>query len=168
MEQFVGSVHDFKNDRKALYSQILYQVEQIDAYKKHNYSLDSIFLERSFDQESRRIDKIVEELDSFKMALFDTSLCGVSVKELYLTSSTDVSYIDLSNFYQDYRFDQLDDFLTRFQKYCQYTRLFRHDSIGKNFWNKRKRFNSLTFSDVKHWQELFPRPIKLHKAPFKN
>ena len=41
MEQFVGSVHDFKNDRKALYSQILHQVEQIDAYKKHNYSLDS-------------------------------------------------------------------------------------------------------------------------------
>jgi D-mannonate dehydratase len=89
MEQFVGSVHDFKNDRKALYSQILHQVEQIDAYKKHNYSLDSIFLERSFDQESRRIDKIVEELDSFKTALFDTSLCGVSVKELYLTSQPD-------------------------------------------------------------------------------
>ncbi|MDI9868485.1 AAA domain-containing protein [Flectobacillus roseus] len=166
MEQFVGSVHDFKNDRKALYSQILHQVEQIDAYKKHNYSLDSIFLERSFDQESRRIDKIVEELDSFKTALFDTSLCGVSVKELYLTSQPDAPYVDLSNFYQDYRFDQLDDFLTRFQKYCQYTRLFRHDSIGKNFWNKRKRFNSLTFSDVKHWQELFSKTFKATQTVF--
>lgn len=166
MEHFVGSVHDFKNDRKALYNQILHQIEQIDYYKKLNYSLDSIFLERSFDQESRKIDKIVEELESFKKALFDTSFCGASIKELYLTSSLEKPYVALGDFFQDYRLDCLDDFLTRFKKYCQYTRLFRHDSIGKHFWNQRKRFNSFTFSDIKHLQKVVSDTLKVTQHTF--
>ena len=60
MRPFVGNVHDFKNDRKTLYAQILNQIEQIEDYQKQNQSLDAIFLERNFTQESRQIDKISE------------------------------------------------------------------------------------------------------------
>ena len=48
MTDFVALVHDFKNDRKALFEKIANQIEQIDNYQKKNKSLDTFFLERNF------------------------------------------------------------------------------------------------------------------------
>jgi KaiC/GvpD/RAD55 family RecA-like ATPase len=155
MQNFVGSIHDFKNDRKYLYDQVLHQIEQIEAYKSHNLSLDSIFLERTFDQESRKIDKIVEELQDFKDALFDTSVCGVSVKELYLTSSPQQPSVDLSTSYQYFKLDEIDDFVSRLKKYYQYQQNLTDTSIGKQFWDKRLRFNTWAFSEKKLIQQAF-------------
>ncbi len=120
MRPFVGNVHDFKNDRKTLYAQILNQIEQIEDYQKQNQSLDAIFLERNFAQESRQIDKISEILQEFKEALFDVSECGVSVKELYLTSSPNKSFLNLKNDYKLFKFNEIDDFLKKFERYCEY------------------------------------------------
>ena len=78
---FVALVHDFKNDRKAVYEQIGKQIDAIYEYQLKNNSLDSIFIERNFLQHSRHIEQICEELDDFKQALFDEREAGVSVKE---------------------------------------------------------------------------------------
>ena len=120
MRPFVGNVHDFKNDRKTLYAQILNQIEQIEDYQKQNQSLDAIFLERNFTQESRQIDKISETLQEFKDALFDISECGVSVKELYLTSSPNQPFLNLKEDYKQFKFNEIDDFLRKFDRYFVY------------------------------------------------
>ena len=64
MTDFVGLIHDFKNDRSQLFRQIASQIEKVDAYRQQNYSLDAVFLERQFAQESRAIDRTVTDLDA--------------------------------------------------------------------------------------------------------
>src|SRR6185436_15442329 len=73
---FLGLVHDFRNDRKSIYEKIARQIDSIDV----------IQLERRFFHVCRIIDQITETLEEFRSALFDESDCGASVKELYLTS----------------------------------------------------------------------------------
>ena len=51
----MGLIHDFKNDRTGLYRQLASQIEKVEAYKQQNYSLDAVFLEREFTQESVRL-----------------------------------------------------------------------------------------------------------------
>ena len=128
MEPFVALIHDFQNDRKALYNQLAAQIAEVDQYKATNYSLDAVLPEREFDTESRRIDELLAELQAFKDALFDTSLCGLAVKELYLTSRPDAGTSavlpDLSAVYQSFRFDELDGFSRKLTDYAAYqTRL---------------------------------------------
>jgi AAA domain/Protein of unknown function (DUF4011) len=130
MRPFVGNVHDFKNDRKTLYAQILNQIEQIEDYQKQNQSLDAIFLERNFTQESRQIDKISETLQEFKDALFDISECGVSVKELYLTSSPNQPFLNLKNDYKLFKFNEIDNFLKKFERFCVYENRLMSGLVG--------------------------------------
>ncbi|MBC7408406.1 MAG: DUF4011 domain-containing protein, partial [Arcicella sp.] len=151
MRPFVGNVHDFKNDRKALYAQILNQIEQIEDYQKQNQSLDSIFLERNFAQESRQIDKISETLQTFKDALFDISVCGVSVKELYLTSSPNLPSLNLKEDYKQLKFNEIGDFLKKFERYFVYEiTLNQADENGNNtlFWQSRLSFQSRQYSEI--------------------
>ena len=153
MRPFVGNVHDFKNDRKALYAQILNQIEQIEDYQKQNQSLDSIFLERNFTQESRQIDKISETLQAFKDALFDVSECGISVKELYLTSSPNQPSLDLKENYKQFKFNEIGDFLKKFEQYFIYKNKLHQgyaNESGNNalFWQSRLSFQNRQYSEI--------------------
>ncbi len=153
MRTFVGNVHDFKNDRKDLYEQILSQIEQIEEYQKLNNSLDAIFLERNYTQESRQIDKISEVLQEFKDALFDTTECGISVKELYLTSSPNQSFLDLSDEYKNFKFNEIEDFVRKFNQYLNYQkRLFfttENEDVEPNiFWQNRLSFQNHKYSNI--------------------
>ncbi len=160
MRAFVGNVHDFKNDRKGLYEQILSQIEQIEEYQKQNNSLDAIFLDRNFTQESRQIDKISETLQEFKDALFNTSECGIAVKELYLTSSPNQPFLDLKNEYKSFKFNEIDDFLMKFGQYVFYNnRLAEPLSVSpktysettttpSSFWQQRLSFENRQYSEI--------------------
>lgn len=147
MADFVALIHDFKNDRKALFDKITNQIERVEEYQKKNKSLDAIFLERNFTQTSRRIDKLSEELQAFKNALFDESICGVSVKELYLTSSVEKPYIELGDKYKVFVFNELADFEGRLKRYFQYEQKLQ-SSKGYEFWKNRVSFANFTFADV--------------------
>ncbi|QHT69117.1 DUF4011 domain-containing protein [Rhodocytophaga rosea] len=124
LAQFSALVHDFKHDRKAIYEQIVSQIDKIDAYKEQNNSLDAIFLERTFLQESRQIDKLSQELEEFRQALFDAAECGLSVKELYLTSDITEPHLPLDTNYRHFTFENLSDFLQKLGYYQAYARQF--------------------------------------------
>ncbi len=147
MTDFVALIHDFKNDRKALFEKIAGQIERIEDFQKKNKGLDAIFLERNFTQISRRIDKISEELQSLKNALFDETICGISVKELYLSSSLNKPSIDLQDLYRSFPFQELADFEGRLSRYLQYEAKLR---IGAayDFWQLRNSFSKRTFTDL--------------------
>lgn len=147
MTDFVALIHDFKNDRKSLFEKITNQIERVEEYQKKNKSLDAIFLERNFTQTSRRIDKLSEELQAFKNALFDESICGMSVKELYLTSSTEKPYVELGDKYKVFIFNDLADFESRLKRYFQYEQKLQ-SSEGYEFWKNRVSFANFTFADV--------------------
>ncbi|MBC5993043.1 AAA domain-containing protein [Pontibacter cellulosilyticus] len=116
---FAGLVHDINADRKALFNQLLHQVEQLDEYKKQNLALNSIYTDRTFLEVSRGINKNTEQLENFKKALFDTSGCGWSAKELYLLSSLQQPHIDLKGLYKNFTADTVATFQPRLRQYLE-------------------------------------------------
>lgn len=136
-EDFATLVHDFKSDRKAIYDQLANQIEQLQDYKRSNTSLDALQLDRAFKQASLSIEDITESLDEYKKALFDTSECGLSVKELYLTSSPDEEAISLVQEFSDFHFDQLKDFKRDLSLYFDYARELNVDAHP---WSNRVSF----------------------------
>ncbi len=147
---FLGLVHDFKNDRKEVYEKIAGQVEQLHDYKLKNSTLDAIQVERSFLQNSRKIDQMTEELEEFKAALYDEKECGISVKELYLTSDLEQPSISLVQEYRSFRLDQLSEFLQKLKCYIGYAQKF--NQYDHPFYN-RNTFKDFSLSDLRQMQD---------------
>ncbi|MEM6829952.1 MAG: AAA domain-containing protein, partial [Bacteroidota bacterium] len=145
IHDFVALVHDFKNDRKSIFEQINRQIEAVETNEKKNNSLDSIQLERSFTQASRRIDQLGEELQEFKEALFDESECGKSAKELYLVSNPDDFSFPMNLEYKAFHFHDLKEVLRKFKDYLLY-----HDKFEKrtHFWAKGPSFAGFKTADL--------------------
>ncbi len=146
---FVSLVHDYKNDRKAIFEKLSAQIDRTDTYKKQNQSLDAIFLEREFDRACRRIDQLAKELNHFKTALFDESYCGRSIKELYLLRDPQAELTDLGMLYRDFNFMALADFERDLDRVYAYRNVLEDGSEGADFWRKRKSFRHRTLSDLK-------------------
>ena len=144
MAPFLALIHDFQDDRRALYTQIAQQINQIDAYRQQNNSLNAVLLERDFEVESRRIDETIAELQTFKTALFDTSECGVSAKELYLTSGSIAPGISLDDIYQEFRPADIVDFIRRLTDYAAY----QHRLGASHLWQERVSFAKFVHSDL--------------------
>jgi DNA polymerase III delta prime subunit len=145
MQDFIALVHDFKHDRKALYSQIVSQIEKLDAYKEQNHSLDAIFLERTFLQECRKIDKLSTGLEEFRKALFDQSICGLSVKELYLSSDPLLPHIPLLHTCKHFPFHSLDTFLQKLRYYEAYAAHLEKPAYP---WKNRVSFSQFSYTDL--------------------
>ncbi len=144
LADFLGLVHDFRNDRKDIYGKIAQQVEAIEDFKTQNRSIDVIQTERKFFQLCRRIDQITEELEEFKFALFDDKECGVSVKELYLTSDLNAPSINIRQEYQYFSLREVQGFLRRLKAYAKYA-AFMEDRDYE--WRDRRSFSDLHISD---------------------
>lgn len=151
VHDFVGLVHDFKNDRKTIFDQIARQIERIDEYRLKNNGLDAIYLERAFLQASRRIDQMAEELEEFREALFDDTECGKSIKELYLSSNPSGEFFGLNQYYRQFHYHQLPDFLKRLTHYLEY-----HDRFDQypSFWVDGPSFASFTINDLLRTREV--------------
>ncbi|MFZ6010147.1 MAG: AAA domain-containing protein [Bacteroidota bacterium] len=146
LADFIGLVHDFRNERKTIFAKIARQIESIDDFKAFNRSIDAIQMERRFFQVCRAIDRITEELDNFKRILFDDTECGLSVKELYLTSNPHGDTINIRQEYQHFDFGYLPEFLRKLKQYTQYAARFEQDEYP---WKERKSFSGLKLSDLK-------------------
>ncbi|GAB3962550.1 hypothetical protein GCM10028805_63910 [Spirosoma harenae] len=144
MGPFLALIHDFQDDRRSLYTQIASQINQVDTYRQQNNSLNAVLLERDFDVESRRIDETVTELQGFKDALFDTSICGVSAKELYLTIDPSIDNIHMNDSYPQFHFDNVDNFIRQLTDFAAYQQRLGRDHI----WAERVSFASFTNADL--------------------
>lgn len=150
MKDFVGLIHDFKNDRPHLYRQIASQIDKVESYRQQNYSLDAVFLERQFTQESRAIDRTVTELNAFREALFDETECGVSIKELYLTSSSDQPFIPMNDHYRHFRMDDWDAFRRHLKTYCDYLKYISPDHP----WSGRRSFAGFGINELRTMERM--------------
>lgn len=144
---FLGLVHDFRNDRRGIFDKICRQIEKIDDYKARNRSIDIIQTERRFYQLSRRIDQICEELEEFRQTLYDERECGISIKELYLTSNLNRDTINVKQEFQYFNFRQIDDFLRKLKRYVRYAEQFEREEY---VWCMRKPFTDLKATDMKN------------------
>ena len=148
---FLGLVHDFRNDRKDIYAKVASQVDSVEKYRALNRGVDVIQTERKFYQVCRRIDQISEDLQEFKETLFDDRECGLSVKELYLTSNLDEPSINIRQEYQYFTFSTLDEFLRKQRVYVQYAAKYE----GLDYvWRDRKSFASFQPTDEKEIERI--------------
>ena len=143
---FLGLVHDFRNDRKTIYEKIADQIDRIDDFKTRDRSIDVILLERRFFHVCRIIDQLTETLEEFRLALFNEAECGVSVKELYLTSNPKMESINIRQEYQYFNFTTLNDFLSKIRGYVQYAAILERDD---NPWQNRKSFANFQLGDLR-------------------
>jgi hypothetical protein len=143
---FVALVHDFRWDRKKIYEQLARQVDRVGEYRNGNYGLDSIQMERYFQQVSRRSEQLKEELAAFKETLFDETECGISVKELYLTTEREEAALELRQEFRHYPFREgaADGFVRLLRNYLHLSSIFRK---GNHPWQERKSFASLGPAD---------------------
>ena len=148
---FVGLVHDFRNERKALFSKLARQIDAIEDYQAFNRSVDVIQNERRFVHVCRTIDQISEELDQFKQALFDDSECGLSIKELYLTSDLHGETINLRQEYRDFTFSVLPEYLRKLRQYVGYALRFEQDDY---LWKDRRSFAGFKLSDQRELETV--------------
>ncbi len=148
---FVGLVHDFRNDRKTVFAKIARQIDNIDNYKTLNRSVDIIQTERRFFQVCRTIDNITEEVEHFRKALYDDSECGVSIKELYLTSDPHGEAINIRQEYGYFPFPALPEFLRRLRSYVGYEAAF---GTREYLWHDRKSFSGLSLSDMREIEKV--------------
>lgn len=133
LQAFVALMHDFKEDRRSIYDQLATQVDRIDDHEQKNNSLDTIQIERRFLQSSRRIDQLSEELEEFRHALFDEKECGMSVKELYLSSSPHESSISIKQEYRELPMQAVEQFRGLLTQYLTYEVAFgKEDYILQN------------------------------------
>jgi hypothetical protein len=148
---FVGLVHDFRNERKNIFATIARQIDNIDSYQAFNRGIDVIQTERKFVQVSRTIDQITEELEQFKSALFDDHECGISIKELYLTSDLNGETINLRQEYQHFRFDDLNEFIRKFRLFVTYALKF---DLPDYLWRERKSFATHSVTDQRQIERV--------------
>ncbi|WP_293680591.1 MULTISPECIES: AAA domain-containing protein [unclassified Spirosoma] len=160
MEPFLALIHDFQDDRRALYAQIAEQINRLDEYRQQNNSLNAVLLERDFEVESRRIDETVAELETFKKALFDTSECGVSAKELYLTTDSDALSVDLSDSYPQFHLSNVDNYVRRLADFAAY-----QQRLGaEHLWKERVSFAAFSNADLGKADQAIVRWVQLRET----
>ncbi len=161
MQQFIGLVHDFRNDRKGLYEKIAKQIDKIDEYKQLNNSLDTIQLERQFLQYSKQIDSLTEELEEFRTSLFDESDCDMTVKELYLTSDFNGKSVNVKQEYKYFKFADIVNLTTRSKRYAEYASVFRTEEYPLL---DRKSFSTYDISSFKRMIEFLEEIPRVKEA----
>ncbi len=147
---FAALIHDYKNDRPALYQQIAGQAQGVEAYRKENYSLDAVFIEREYYRECRQIDQAVEALEAFRQALSDEELAGVSIKELYLTSRADAQAIPLNDILKAFPMERAEAFKRRLQYFMAYWLRI----TPEHTWYRRRDFSCFKQVDYQRMEEL--------------
>lgn len=151
LADFLGLIHDFRNDRKAIYEKIARQIDRIEDFKSRNRSIDVIQIERRFFQICRSIDHLTEELEEFRTALFSEQDCGISVKELYLTSDPKAPSINIKQEYQYFIFSTLEDVTSRLRTYAKYATLLETEGHP---WRNRKSFATLHLSNLREIENV--------------
>ncbi|WP_266363003.1 AAA domain-containing protein [Tellurirhabdus rosea] len=157
MAPFTALIHDFKNDRRMLYEQLADQIERVEDYRKQNQGLDAVLLERTFTQTARQIDQTLGELQAFKDALFDESLCGVSAKELYLSSNPSAPTIALNDLYRQFPLNETGTFLQKLENYEAY-----HQRLAAPHpWQKRISFARFGLGDQAAIRQVIDEVVDL-------
>lgn len=151
LDRFTALVHDYKHDRAAVFDKIAQQIEDIDNYQQRNNSLDAIVLERSFIQKSREIELLSDKLEKFREALYSHAECGKSIKELYLSCSSERPFVNLKSCFKQFNFEQIDNFRSTLESYISYAQKF--DS-PKHIWRIRKSFANYSIRDLHEMQEM--------------
>ncbi|WP_291724755.1 AAA domain-containing protein [Bernardetia sp.] len=169
---FIALVHDFKQDRKAIYEQILKHIQNLESYEKQNQTLNAIHLERNFLKISREIDSLSSQFEEYRKVFFNEEIYGKSIKELYLNADKKKKYVELSKAADFYFDDECTEnikpslsfenhgrgkvFISKFRQYLKsYIRLQNHYDKPNYILSERQSFSNFDEENKKEILALF-------------
>jgi superfamily I DNA and/or RNA helicase len=123
---FTALVHDAEADKRKIFNQLQFQIEEVESYKKQNNQFSLVVAERQFLEISRRLNSILQTLTEFKLALFNAEICGWSPKELYLKSNLQKEKLDLGNSYKLFTVETLPFFLPKLTRFLETSEQFEN------------------------------------------
>ncbi|MCC9137288.1 AAA domain-containing protein [Pontibacter silvestris] len=160
LASFAALVHDINTDRRSIYNQLAQQIEQVEEYRSQKMALNSIYTDRVFLEISRGINRCIQKLNSFKQALFDTSRCGWSAKELYLQSNLSQPHISFGlTYYKSFTAATVPDFLPRLKQYLQQALVFERDDF---VWKQRYSMKDWGWPERQQLENMLAELPKLY------
>lgn len=138
---FLGLVHDFRGDQKALFEKIKNQIESIEDYQSQNRGIDAIQLERELSLLSKTISRLSGKFEELRTALFDEKPAGIPIKALYLQADLNSSAFSHPQLLQ-LDFEKAKGFEQDLNIFSRYQKRF-----SGSFWEKRISFSSVQPSD---------------------
>ena len=138
---FIAQVHDIRGDRRPVYDQIARQVDRVDEYKNELIRSDAILAEREFKAVCYRMDQITEVLETFRSALADDSVCGISAHQLYLITDRQAPVISLKPYLADLTFGKADAVSSKIMALARHRKVLVSDE-GSEWWENRVPFVS--------------------------
>lgn len=151
---FIANIHDFKNDKKKIFKHLAKQIDAYKGYVTANAEIDIINLEHRYNESSHEIERIIAQLDAYENALFDTSIAGITVQELYQRTPSNSSPIDLSDCLKAFRLEHLKEFWQKLAAYLTYQEAIFTTSPDEEleedaqFWNFRPLYDQMDKADI--------------------
>lgn len=154
LHHFAALVHDFQQDRARIYANIARQIQQVQERHEQRVDVETLQNEQQFLQLARQITLQERELEDFRKALFDESVCGISAKNLYLTSSLQQKHIALPDAIRDYfHAEKAQAFLLTLQRYIAYA---KHTDAAVSLWRNRLSFANHSIREQQQIRQLLP------------
>jgi len=155
--KFLALVHDYRADQKGFFEQIKDQIDSIEKYEDENRGLDSVALEREASILSRTISRLSVKFEELRSALFDHETCGLSIKELYLSSAQKSGEgLDLGSLMMPYQ--EALNFEKEFKIFYSYQEKFKD-----GFWTERKSISHLNRFELESLKSLLKEMELFHQ-----
>ncbi|WP_448520665.1 AAA domain-containing protein [Rhodoflexus sp.] len=155
LHHFAALVHDFQQDRARIYANIARQIQQVQEKHEQRIDVEMLQNEQQFLQIARRIVQAERELEDFRKALFDESTCGISAKNLYLTSSLKRPHVQMSESLSNYfNHENAQSFANLLQRYLSYA---RQTDAPTSLWRNRRSFAEKSIADLRPMQQVLEK-----------
>lgn len=141
--RFAVLIHDYRQDRKAIYEKIRRQIDDIDTFQKEINDLNITQWEYNYQITSREIDRMTRKYDELFEALTKPLDCGMTAHQLYLATEKEVNVLPLQAIAYDWTRAELDLFLDRLHIFAAYQTYL----LPEYPWKKRLSFHRYGLED---------------------
>lgn len=147
--RFAVLVHDYRQDRKAIYEKIRRQIDDIDTFQKEINDLNITQWEYNYQLTSREIDRMTRKYDELFEALTKPLTCGMTAHQLYLATEKETDVLPLQAIAYDWTRAELDFFLDRLNTFAAYQIYL----LPEYPWKKRLSFHRYGVEDKKRIEQ---------------
>ena len=133
--QHVALVHDFKDDRAAIFAQIAALLAQRQELPQAETSLSYASLTEKYNAASEALSKIETDLELFRKALYARQSAGISPKEMYMQAQPVPATIQMADLLPAFKHA---DLLKTSASFLQIISLSGHIGPLSAFWHQRK------------------------------
>lgn len=132
LSRFAMLVHDHRHDRAEIYQKLNQQILDIETFQAEFRDLNKTLADHTYRRLSRELDQISRKLETLAATLQDRGSFGLSPHELYLSTFSDMSLIDLKEQARKLSEERLRAFLKKITAVRDYREFFQDNYLWKD------------------------------------